>query len=114
MICSNEAHVPCCRPRSRRSYASFFLSLLPFLAYFLLSDARCIYSGGARLPPMFPPIYRPPMLDAQRDCGGWGAHQDCCQDFARLGSRIHEFTFAQRPFLETASRHKRGCALFPA
>ena len=45
---------------------------------------------------------------------GWGAHQDCCQDFARLGSRIHEFTFAQRPFLETACRHKHDCALFPA
>ena len=44
---------------------------------------------------------------------GGGHHQDCCQDFARLGSRIHEFAFAQRPFLETESRHKRGCALFP-
>ena len=61
-----------------------------------------------------PPHFPPP--EAGCPAGlfvGGGHHQDCCQDFARLGSRIHEFAFAQRPFLETASRHKRGCALFP-
>ena len=95
-------------------YNTLSFTLLSFL-FKSVSVIGCpidLKVGVPVFPRWFPPIFPRSWMPSGTVVGG-GHHQDCCQDFAPLGSRIHEFAFAQRPFLETASRHKRGCALFP-
>ena len=86
-----------CRFRNRLSTVPHFFPSPPFFCLFCDRMPDLSRGGVPRCPRCFPPIL-PPLLDAQRLRVGGGLIMAVVRDFARLGSRIHEFAFAPKAF----------------
>ena len=68
-------------------YNTLSFTLLSFL-FKSVSVIGCpinLKVGVPVFPRWFPPISRPPKLDAQRDCGGWGASSGLLSGFRPFG-----------------------------